>query len=63
MEPIFNSYEIQVMQKYVNRKVLSEQDRVVVDRLSLIGMFSRGFDFDNMQPTAKLTDLGRELLD
>ncbi|HBG60710.1 MAG: hypothetical protein A2Y10_13080 [Planctomycetes bacterium GWF2_41_51] len=61
-KPVFEKYEANVLRKYENGRRLEEEDRKVIDRLSLIGVVERGFNFDEMYPTAILSKLGKELL-
>ena len=62
-KPIFEGYETKVLEKYKTGRKIEESDKVVLDRFTLIGLVERGFNFDKMYPTAKLSDLGKELLE
>ncbi len=60
--PIFEKYETEVLTKYKTRKRIEESDKTVLDRFTLIGLIEHGFNFDKMYPTAKLSELGNNLL-
>jgi hypothetical protein len=60
---IFEEYETKILKKYKKGTKIEESDIDVLDRFTLIGLVKRGFDFDKMYPTAKLSDLGKELVE
>ena len=55
---VFSNYEQQIMQKFKNGSIVSKKDEMVLYRYGAIGFVAFGFNWDTMQETAKLTELG-----
>lgn len=55
---LFSEHERLILQKIKNWSVVSDTDRIVLDRYGCIGFVRFGFDWDNMCETAKLSDSG-----
>ena len=47
-----------VLKRYINRAVVREEDKEVLDRYSNTGFVSWGFNWDTMEEIAKLSDSG-----
>ena len=60
---LFSSAEQQILQKFKNGSVVSENDEIVLNRYAGIGFVQFGFDWDKMEETAKLTNSGINHLD
>lgn len=61
--PIFEEYERRVLEKYRHGEKVEEQDEDILNRLTLIGLVEWGFNYSEMYPTAKTSNLGTQLLD
>ena len=60
---LFSNAEQQILQKFKNGSVVSENDEIVLNRYAGIGFVQFGFDWDKMEETAKLTNSGINHLD
>ena len=55
---VFSNYETEILRKYKSASIISEKDEMVLNRYGSIGFVAFGFNWDIMQETAKLTELG-----
>ena len=56
---LFSKGERNILQKFKKgNDVLSEDDADILNRYAAVGFVQFGFDWDNMNETAKLTDSG-----
>ncbi len=56
---IFTEYDRAVLKKFKNGGVVeTEKEKKVVDRWASVGFVHRGYDWDKMCGTAKLSDSG-----
>lgn len=60
---IFSNSERQVLQKFKDGSVVSEEEEIILNRYAGIGFVQFGFDWDKMEETAKLTNSGINHLD
>ena len=62
MNNVFEDWEAKVLGKYKDWNRIDNEDEVILDRFTLIGFVQHEFNFDEMYPVAKLTNLCRRLL-
>ncbi|MFA4849940.1 MAG: hypothetical protein WC626_09465 [Methanoregula sp.] len=57
--------EARVLKAYTSGDYINNQtnDAILIDRLSTIGLMSRGLDVETMQETAIITTMGRQILE
>lgn len=54
----YSDAELNVLQKFINWSVVSDEDENILYRYGEIGFVHFGFDWDKMDELAKLTELG-----
>jgi len=59
---MFSNIESNVLHKFKRWNPVSEKDEDVLNRYASIGFIRFGFDWDKMEETAKLTELGKKHL-
>lgn len=57
-DKLFSQKEREILSKFTNGNTVSENDEFVLNRYAGIGFVKTGFNWDTMEPTAKLTKLG-----
>ena len=57
-DKLFSKKERCVLLKFKRLNTTSEEDEIILDRYACIGFVRYGFDWDNMEQTAILTDSG-----
>ncbi len=55
--------ELSVLTRYKEGAVVDDEDRQILDDLASTGYLSFGFNFRGHQETAKLTNIGKQLLE
>jgi len=58
----FTNYELNILRRFRKWSIVSKKDDVVLNRYASVGFVQFGFDWDNMEETAKLTELGKKHL-
>ena len=58
MESVFSKVEREVLTQYIRGAVVLDQHQAIIDRWAATGFVATGFNWDTMEPTAKVTPLG-----
>lgn len=60
MTNVFSEAEFKVLTRYKDGATVVNKDDTILNRYSAVGFVSFGFNWDTMEETARLTELGLE---
>jgi len=60
MKSVFSEAELKVLTRYKDGATVIDKDEAILNRYASVGFVGFGFNWDTMEETARLTELGLE---